>query len=103
MVELVESQLDELTNARGAPPDFAALDTVYCPPVAHEAFPQNEDDFQTYRIRVADVIVRYVEDDKSVTMTIEGELPQETVELLAEDLLQKFREIENSDCARRVY
>jgi hypothetical protein len=102
-VRRVESQMNELTELRGAPPDFSALDSLYKPPIEHKPLPENEDELHMFRIQVDGIVVRYVEEHYSVTMTVEGELPQETLDLLAGDLLQKFAEIENAQCVRRVY
>lgn len=73
------------------PEDRAAFEALYRPPVDHRALPE-DDDYRTRRIEVEGVVVRYEEDQREVTMTVEGELPEATIEALQRDLLAKLRQ-----------
>jgi hypothetical protein len=77
-------------------PDLKLLETLYTPDVATEIVTKSPDDeeYGVHRIRVGNVIVRYVEDSHNIQMTVEGELPSDIVEQLRNDLLQKFAALE---------
>ena len=57
-----------------------------------------EDEFGVHRIKVGDTTVRFVEQMNAVQMTVEGELPAETLEELTGDLLKKISALENAPC-----
>ena len=44
------------------------------------------------------MVVRYVEDMRSIQMTVEGELPQQVLDVLTRDLLRKLASLENAPC-----
>jgi hypothetical protein len=69
------------------------LESLYRPPIAHDVISGDEEDFKVFRVRIAGIVVRYVEELDNVTMTIEGELPESVVDLLAADLQRKLSEI----------
>jgi len=77
-------------------PDLKLLETLYTPDVATEIITKNPDDkeYGVHRIRIGDVVVRYVEDSREIQMTIEGELPLDIVEQLRNDVMQKFAALE---------
>ena len=58
--------------------------------------PQQE--YNVFRISVNGVIVRYVEDLYSVQVTVEGNLPEDVIEKIKSDVLEKFSLLENSTC-----
>ena len=86
----------QLKKEIGAVPDLKRLESLYASDVATEIIPEDEDEYGTYRVRVGDVIVRYVEDSYSIQMTIEGELLPDIVEQLKNDLMKKLAELERS-------
>lgn len=98
-----EGDLAVITEKLGVPPDTDVLNNLYHPPIEHEPIPQDEDEYSTFRIRVAGVVVRYVEDGTTITMTIEGKLPEATVDLLVGDLQRKFNQFENIESECRVF
>ena len=79
-----------------APADLELYQRRYQPPVAHEALPEVEDEYGVHRIRVQGIVVRYVEKTYSVQMTVEGPLPPETVDALAQDLFAKLSQLEGA-------
>jgi hypothetical protein len=85
-----------LQGQLGSPLQLDLLALLYTPSIAHEAVPQNEDEFRIYRIRIAGVVVRYVEESYTVQVTIEGELPTAIVGSLQEDLTRKLALLEQS-------
>jgi len=92
---LFEERMEKLTEALGIRPDLDALPNLYRPEVPHEAIPQ-DDAFQTHRIRVDGVVVRYNEDFVTVTLTVEGELPQSVLNGLLDDLRTRLSMTENA-------
>ena len=75
-------------------PDLDLLAQMYDPPVPHEKIPDNEDEFQVYRISVNGVTVRYNEDSFSIRVTIEGDLPTSTTDAIVSDLRSKLSALE---------
>jgi hypothetical protein len=47
-----------------------------------------------HRIKIAGVVVRYVEDTYSIQITVEGDLPQQTIDALTQDLREKMSVLE---------
>jgi hypothetical protein len=91
-------------------PDLNLLETLYAPEIATEIIKRKVseddddevDDYHVHRIRIGDVIVRYVEDWSSINVTVEGELPQEIVEQLKKDLMDKFAALERAKISCRI-
>lgn len=92
----LQEQMEKLTQEYGAPPDLDLAARLYRPDVSHEAMPEVEDEYGVVRIKVGEVIVRYVEDGYSIQMTVEGDLPQQTIDSLATELLGKLSALENT-------
>jgi hypothetical protein len=96
------SQVTEVPRAASLPeklgkvPDFELYSRRYKPPVPHEELPDQDEECGVSRVKVEGVVVRYVEQMRSVQMTVEGELPQETLDTLSRDLLDKLSALENS-------
>ena len=91
-----QEQLEQLKHQLGVQPDLNLITKLFSPAIPHEALPKKKDLYNVHRIKVEGVIVRYVEDMHSVQMTVEGELPQETVEALTSDLTFKISALENA-------
>jgi len=101
---LYEHGRDKAVERIGFTPDIAQVTERYAPPMMHVAQPPHEDDdFRVHRIEVAGVVVRYTEDMAYVTVTIEGELPEATVDALIDDARRKLSAIERTEyVARRI-
>jgi len=93
--------IPSLEEELGVRPDFDVLARLYRPDAAHEEAPKLEGENGVYRIRVGGVVVRYVEDMHCIQMTVEGELPQTTIDALASDLRSKMSALENTPCELR--
>jgi hypothetical protein len=99
-----EKERDEttrLTEELGAPPDLDLAERLYRPPVVHEAKPSDDEEFNTVRIEVDGVVVRYVDTMDALQLTVEGDLPQTTIDALASDLRSKLSTLENAPCGLR--
>jgi hypothetical protein len=102
IAELTEGlNLPSLEEELGVPPNLELFARLYRPDVAHEEIAQVEGEHGVHRIRVEGVVVRYVEAMHGIQMTIEGELPQATVDALASDLCAKMTSLENTRCKLR--
>jgi hypothetical protein len=106
----------ELTKNLGKEPDLDIYATLYSPDIPHEKIPKVEpqeceedgdkdsiektyaSEYKTKRIKINDVIVRYVDQSHSVQITIEGALPNEITEVIKTDFLKKFSLLENAEC-----
>ena len=93
-----DSQVAALTQQLGGPALLDLVPELYRPSVPHEVV---REDHRVRRIRVGDVIVRYVEDSFHIQVTIEGELPAEYVEQLRLDLVGKLGELERTTIVSR--
>lgn len=92
---------EELTRGLGAPPNMPWYDdAVYRPSLRHVAVdvPLEHDDWQTVKVIIEDVIVRYLDVTEHLSVTIEGPLPSEQVDQVAEDLRAKLTKVENFEC-----
>ena len=78
--------------------DLDVYERRYAPPLTHEALPEVEEEFGVHRIQVQGVVVRYVEDSYSVQMTVEGSLPRDALDALAQDLFEKLSALEGTAC-----
>jgi hypothetical protein len=82
----------------GYEPEVRLLEDIYNPDMVHASVPGVEDEFQTNRILVDGVIVRYVEDLHGVQIAVEGILPEKVIRQLAEDVRKKLSGLENAEC-----
>jgi hypothetical protein len=88
--------LPSLEEELGGKPDLDLFQQLYHPPVPQEELPSSPDEPNIHRVKVAGVIVRYVDDMRSIQMTVEGELPPSTLDALTTDLLAKLSTLENA-------
>jgi hypothetical protein len=92
----------ELIQSAGLPPmaDPGLLHRLYRPEVDHELVPRDENDFEehsVHRIRIDDVVVRYVEDSHAVVLTVEGSLPPSLLNFLVADLRGTLSRLESAE------
>jgi len=80
----------------GANPRMDLLDTLYSPSIPHSKVPDVSNERRVYRLCVEGVTVRYVEGWHDIRLTVEGVLPERTVEMICLDLLAKLSAIENT-------
>lgn len=76
----------------GAEPE--RIESLYSVPIPHAALESRDDEHAVHRIVVEGVTVRYVEGMFALAMTVEGELPDEVIGVLVEDLRGKLSKIE---------
>ena len=96
---LQPSDGESLEKQIGKKPDLDAFATLFKPPLQHEEVPAtDENKYGTHRIRIDGTIVRYVEESNCIQLTIEGEVPQSSLEVLSRDLQEKLSRMENVPC-----
>ena len=91
-------ELVRLRKELGKLPDLELFGRLYKPAMVHETLAKSEDEHNVFRIKVEGVLVRYVEEMNSIQMTVEGDLPQDTLDTLTRDLLDKLSKLENTPC-----
>jgi len=92
----LQGQLEELKEELGIRPDLDLAARMFCPSIPHEEMPDVEGEFNVYRIKVDGIVVRYMQALHSIRATVEGDLPQTTVEALTSDLVDKISALENA-------
>jgi hypothetical protein len=96
-----EDIMKELTETLGRRPDFDTFTKLYRPGVPHEVVPEVEEEFNVFRIKVDGVVARYVQSTFSIQLTVEGDLPEEILDLLTKDLVETLATLENTSCVKR--
>jgi hypothetical protein len=100
--EIAESSgVTALERDIGMAPDLELFARRFRPSVPHVVLLEREGEHEVHRIEVAGVVVRYVNDGRSVQMTVEGELPAPVVEQIARELQAVMAELENAECGLR--
>lgn len=87
-----------LREELGTTPNLELFADLFHPPIPHEVLPKSEDEYGVHRVKIDDVVVRYVEQMYSVQLTIEGQLSEELQTRLASDLFEKLTRLENAPC-----
>jgi hypothetical protein len=88
--KMYEQIMQQLEDDLGFRPDLDLYGKLYAPPVPYEQIPEREDEFHVRRIEVNGVTVRYNEQSSSVLITIEGDLPASTADLIVSDLEKRY-------------
>lgn len=89
-------QLERLQRELGELPDLDLVERLFRPSIAHEVLPDEDDSYDTTRITVDGVVVRFVDNGYSIQMTVEGDLPGATVDAIAEELREKLSTLERT-------
>lgn len=93
-----QKEMYKLIKELGKEPELDLITSLYSPNISHQIIPENNEEYNVYRINIDGVVVRYVEESWTVQVTVEGELPDEVIELLKANLLEKFSLLENTEC-----
>jgi hypothetical protein len=101
--ELEAARMAKRLDDLGLNRDQGALARLYSPSVPHDPVPDSEDfgdeyRFNTRRLRVQGVIVRYLEEHSYIMMTVEGDLPPAVVDCLSENLRAALEKIQRVPC-----
>ncbi|HEX7645076.1 MAG TPA: hypothetical protein VF472_22980 [Burkholderiaceae bacterium] len=92
----LQEQESKLVKELGTLPDLALLSSLYAPDVATQVLGEDEDRHSVYRIRIGEIVVRYVEDHFTIQVTVEGDLPDQVVKQLQVDLVSKLSALEQT-------
>ena len=96
-IEGMEEFEGELESVFQPPRDPDLLEQLYRPPCDFDPIPEGDpEDFNSFRISIEGVILRFVEDMDTVQLTVEGELPESTVKTVVEDVKEKLEKLERA-------
>jgi hypothetical protein len=96
--EQLQENLQILREKTGAIPDLKTVRGLYRPEIPHEEMPEREDEGSVFRVKIHDTVVRYVQETKSVVITVEGKLDDAVTKALVDDLRSKIEVLENTSC-----
>ena len=96
MEAMIQGQIEQLTAEYGVAPDLELFGTLYRPEISHETLPDVADEYGVRRIRVDDIVVRYIEAPHAVQIVVEGGLSADVIDALVADLQGKLSRIENT-------
>lgn len=97
-----KAEEEKLAAELGAPINLELLPSLFQPALADEILPEREEEYKVFRIRVGNVIVRYVEEMFGVQVTVEGELPDAIIAQLRQDLVDKLEALEHAPMTCRM-
>jgi hypothetical protein len=98
MKERLKSRLKKACDEVGQKVDLDDIASLYRPSIPHEEVMDDSGDIDLEKIQIAGVLVRFAEVyGKGIQMTIEGELPASTIQTLIEEILAKFKLLENAE------
>jgi hypothetical protein len=91
----------KLAAELGSPAQLELVPTLYQPGLPHQVLPERDEEYGVYRVRIADVVVRFVESSYGLQVTVEGDLPPEAVTQLRTELVEKLGALEQVPIASR--
>lgn len=92
----IQEKTDKLIEALGSLPDLDLVEALYAPMLATDILGEDAEQYGTFRIRVGDVVVRYVEESFVIQVTVEGELPRSALDELQKDVVDKLALLERT-------
>lgn len=96
------TQMQELEQKLGQRPDLELFSALFRPTLPHETLPEQDGEFQVFRIQIEGVVVRYAVEMHCLQMRVEGNLSEAMVDALIADLVSKWSTIENHPFVARV-
>ena len=96
-----EATKAHLATVLGPDAEPETIGELYSPSIAHQSIEKDDEEFDTHRISIDGITVRYIERHAGVVMTVEGMLPEATIDALLEDLCGKLSRIEGKPCKVR--
>jgi hypothetical protein len=91
-----EEQGQKLREALGGEPRVEVLPQLYRPPIDHEVLPQVEGEYGVYRICVGGIVIRFVEELRSIQATFEGEVKPDVVEAVRGHVCKSLESLERA-------
>ncbi|NRA15564.1 MAG: hypothetical protein HRU04_08715 [Oceanospirillaceae bacterium] len=96
--ENYDKELANLELQLGHLPDVNLIKELYSPGVPHIVLPEIEDEYNLFRISISGIVIRFVEDMDIIQVTVEGILPNNLIECIKKDTLDKITALENAPC-----
>lgn len=96
--EKLESSLKENLDKVGQPLDLKLIASLYRPSIPHEPVIDDGDEVDLKKIRMDGILVRFTEDSSDgIQMTVEGNLPAFTTQIVIDEILAKLKLLENAE------
>ncbi len=89
--------VQKLEEKLGIAPNFELFANLYNVPLEH-SIDKSELEYNENAIFINEVRVRYVDNGRNICVYVEGNLPQNQLAILQEDLIDKLTILENSPC-----
>jgi len=93
-----ENDIEGLENELGHRPDVTLVNEFYTFDFAHDNLQEDEEEHNVFWIYIDAVRVKFVEESHCLQVSVEGELPVETINILKESLVNKLSALENTAC-----
>lgn len=98
-----DKEYKELGCELGMEPNLDLLEKLYRPPIKFEVLPEREDEHKVHRIIVENVVVRFVEDDEFIQVTIEGDISVNSQNTIENYILKTLSVLENCESILERY
>ena len=96
-----ENQSEARLRQDGLSLDRELVESLLVPPVPHDTIESDEEEWRTKRYSIEGVTVRYKDDEYTIQLTVEGDLPPALVEQLTADLHRKLEKLQAAPCLVR--
>jgi hypothetical protein len=94
--EDLSKEMQRLEASIGKRPDLQLIPSLYLPDGSVTPLPQEEDQYNIYRVLVDGVVVRFIEQDYIIRVMVEGRLPESRLRALQVSVLAKLSALENT-------
>lgn len=94
--EQLATEMQRLEAHIGRTPDLDLIPFLYCPDDSITQLPQDEDQYNVFRVLVDGVVVRFTEESHLVRAVVEGRLSQERLRALQESVRNKLSAAEGA-------
>ncbi len=98
-----EKDIEKLESELGYIPDVKNINGLYSFELEHEDLQEGDEEHNVFWIYINGIRVRFVEEHHCLQVTVEGELADETIQVLKKDLLTKISKLENAECDIESY
>lgn len=96
-------EMERLVTNIGQIPDLDLVPSLYCPDDSATQLPEDEDQYNVFRVRVDGVVVRFTEEMYGVHAIVEGRLSDERLQTLQESVRAKLTALEGVEWEIEAY
>lgn len=91
-----QQQMEQLSQELRIRPDLDLAATLFRPALSHKEILKRDDEYNIFRIKVDGVVVRFAQNMASIQITVEGDLPQKSIDAITSERLGKMTSLENT-------